>query len=203
VIGEIRMARVIGPETGFWDTTVTQDEWKLDPELQTVYSSWAAHACDLLRWFVGSAPTDVFAFIGEFGVGGPPGRSAMATYRFETGAMAQVWMSYDIPQPGLGSGLQFELVGEDGIIQVDAYGAVRLGLGSAWETPFREESFDPLNPSDPARLRAYAAELDDLIGAVAEDSVPQVNGVEGTTTIAMIQAAELSASTGELITIAT
>jgi hypothetical protein len=44
----------------------------------------------------------------------PPGRSAMATYRFRSGAMAQLWMSYDIPRPGLGSGLQLLLVGDEG-----------------------------------------------------------------------------------------
>jgi hypothetical protein len=38
----------------------------------------------------------------------------MATYRFRSGAMAQLWMSYDIPRPGLGSGLQLLLVGDEG-----------------------------------------------------------------------------------------
>ena len=96
-IGQVRMVRAIGPECGFWDTSVTQDEWKLDPNQQTAFASWGTHACDLLRWFIGSRPTQGYAVIDHFDDSPPPGSSAMATYRFENGAMAQVWMSYDIP----------------------------------------------------------------------------------------------------------
>lgn len=196
-IGQVRMVRAIGPECGFWDTSVTQDEWKLDPNQQTAFASWGTHACDLLRWFIGSRPTQGYAVIDHFDDTPPPGSSAMATYRFENGAMAQVWMSYDIPQPGLGTGLQFELVGEHGIIQFDAYGEVRLGTADGWTVPFVMPPFDPTNPVDPVRLEAYTLELQDLVDAVDEGRPPMLDGVGGRATVAMIDAAEHSARTGE------
>lgn len=196
-IGQVRMVRAIGPEMGFWDTSVTQDEWKLDPNQQTAFASWGTHACDLLRWFIGSRPTQAHAFIDHFDGSPPPGSSAMASYRFENGAMAQVWMSYDIPKPGLGSGLQFELVGERGIIQLDSYGEVRLGTAAGWSVPFVMPPFDPTNPVDPVRLGAYTLELQDLIDAVDEGRPPMLDGVGGEATVAMIDAAEHSARTGE------
>lgn len=195
-VGEIRMVRAIGPETGFWDTSVTQDEWKLDPALQTVYASWAAHACDLLRWFVGVDATTSYALMTAFGGGPPPRRSAMVTYGFANAAMAQVWMSYDIPQPGLGSGLQFEIVGSEAIVRLDSYGAVELGAGDGWTTVARQEQFDPLDPLDARRLEAYVAEFDDLLDAVIEGRRPAVDGRSGLRTVAMIAAAEQSATSG-------
>jgi hypothetical protein len=86
----------------------------------------------------------------------------MATYRFRGGAMAQLWMSYDIPAPGL-----------------DAYGEVRLGRGDGWQEAFTQPGFDPLDPVSAPRLAAYAAELTDLLRAVAAGGRPLVDGSEG------------------------
>ncbi|GAA2620768.1 Gfo/Idh/MocA family oxidoreductase [Dactylosporangium fulvum] len=200
-IGQVTMVRAIGPETGFWDTSVTRDEWKLDPTQQTTYASWGAHACDLIRWYVGDEPDLAFALFHQYGPAGPPLRSAMATYRFRAGAMAQVWMSYDVPRPGLGSGLQLQLIGESGMIELDAYGAVRLGRGESWETAFTQPPFDPLDPTSAPRLAAYAAELHDLATAADDGRLPSVHGGEGLATTAMLEAAERSARTAEAVPI--
>ena len=126
-------------------------------------------------------------------------RSAMATYRFRGGAMAQLWMSYDIPAPGLGSGLQFQLVGIKGIIDCDAYGAVRLSKDDSSSVVFEQERFDPLDPVSAPRLAAYALELTDLLQAAGEGRPPLVSGAEGLATTAMLEAAELSARIGQAI----
>jgi UDP-N-acetyl-2-amino-2-deoxyglucuronate dehydrogenase len=199
VIGPVTMIRAIGPEVGFWDTSKTMDEWKLDPAQQTTYASWGAHACDLVRWFAGDEPDLAFALFEQYGADTPPMRSAMATYHFRRGAMAQLWMSYDIPAPGLGSGLQFQLVGTEGIIDCDAYGAVRLSKGDSSSIVFEQEAFDPLDPVSTPRLAAYAAELTDLLDAAREGRQPLVNGAEGLATTAMLEAAELSARTRQAI----
>lgn len=198
-IGQVTMVRAIGPEVGFWDTSKTQDEWKLDPAQQTTYASWGAHACDLIRWYVDDEPDLAFALFAQYGDGPPPMRSAMATYHFRRGAMAQLWMSYDIPPPGLGSGLQLQLVGTAGMIDLDAYGAVRLGDKDGWTVAFEQEPFDPLDPVSAPRLAAYAAELTDLLDAAHDGRAPQVDGRQGRATTAMLEAAELSARTGEAI----
>lgn len=200
-IGEVRMMRIIGPSVGFWDTSVTQDEWKLDPNQQTAFASWGAHACDLARWYSGSTPVHGFAYIDHFDDTPPPMSSAMASYRFASGAMAQIWMSYDIPEPGLGGGLQIEVVGSSGIIQADAFSEIRLGNADGWSVEFTMPDFDPTDATDPVRLGAYKMQVQDLVDAIDEGRPPMVDGPNGTETIAMIDAAELSASTGNGIPI--
>jgi predicted dehydrogenase len=200
-VGRITMVRAIGPEVGFWDTEKTQDQWKLDPTQQTTYASWGAHACDLIRWFVGDEPDLAFAMFEQYGDGPPPLRSAMASYHFRQGAMAQVWMSYDIPPPGLGSGLQLQLIGTAGLIELDSYGEVRLGTARGWSTAFSQPPFNSLDPADPVRLGAYAAELSDLIAAIGRSAPPQVDGREGLATTMMLEAAEISARTRQAVTL--
>lgn len=200
-IGKVTMVRAIGPEVGFWDTTKTMDQWKLDPLQQTAFASWGAHACDLVRWFVGDEPDLAFAVFGAYTDAPPPGRSAMATYRFRDGAMAQLWMSYDIPPPGLGSGLQLQIVGTLGMVELDSYAAVRVGDAGGWRTAFEQPPFDAGDPVDPVRLGAYRDQLADLVEAAAAGRRPLVDAAEGTATTAMLQAAEQSARDGTAVPI--
>jgi predicted dehydrogenase len=120
----------------------------------------------------------------------------MATYRFRSGAMAQLWMSHDIPRPGLGSGLQLLLVGDEGMIDLDSYGHVRVSRGESWELAYEQPPFDPLDPLDPMRLEAYVKQLEDVIDAATDGRHPLVDGREGAATTEMLEAAEHSASTG-------
>lgn len=200
-IGEVTMVRATGATVGFWDTSATGDQWKLDPRQQTAFASWAAHACDLIRWYVGAEADRAFALISSYSTEPPPGRSAMVTYRFAGGQMAQVWMSYDIPTPGLGHGLDGLIVGTDGMIEFDAYGIARISTSEGW-TPLAEQaSLDPTDPQDPVRLRAYTAQLVDLLRAVEGGGRPLVAGEDGLRATAMIEAAEASARTGRAISI--
>ena len=67
--------------------------------------------------------------------------------------MVQIWLTYELPEPSLGSAMQLLITGSDGIIELDSYGTVRLGTPAAgWETVFEQTPFDPLEPgrSDPA-----------------------------------------------------
>jgi predicted dehydrogenase len=198
-IGEVRMIRLTGAEVGWWDLEARGDTWKLDPAQQTAYASWSAHGCDLMRWFAGSDATTSFASITNFS-GVPPavGQSAMVHYEFASGAIAQVWMTYEMPAPGLTPGFEFVIVGSDGIIRLDPYGQLLLGRGDGWQLVAEQPGFDPLDASDPTRLAAYRRQLEDLFHAVEEGRDPLVNGEEGLATVAMIDAAEASAESGRV-----
>jgi predicted dehydrogenase len=58
-----------------------------------------------------------------------------------------------------------------------------------------------LDPADPVRLGAYAAELSDLIEAIDRSAPPQVDGGEGLATTMMLEAAEISARTRQAVTL--
>jgi UDP-N-acetyl-2-amino-2-deoxyglucuronate dehydrogenase len=201
-IGDVRMIRLNGAEIGWWDLKARGDEWKLDPAQQTAWASWSAHGCDLIRWLSGSEPVRAFARITNFS-GQPPavGQSAMAQYELASGAIVQVWMTYEMPKPGFSSTWEFVIVGSSGIIRLDPYGQLLLGRDDTWEVVAEMPAFDPLDANDPIRLRAYAGQLEDLVAAVRGGHDPLVSGDEGRRTTAMLTAAEESARTGAAVTV--
>ncbi len=202
-IGDVRMVQVTGAEVGWWDMAARGDEWKLDPRQQTAYASWAAHACDLLRWFTAADGALAFARITNFS-GQPPGvgQSAVVIYEMTSGALAQITMSYEFPRPGLDPSWPWRIVGADGILELDPYGTLRLGRGDGWQIVAEQAAFDPMDPADPVRLRAYARQLEDLVAAIEGDHDPLVSGEEGRRTTQMLDAAEQSAASGQAARIA-
>lgn len=202
-IGDVRMIHLTGAEVGWWDLEARGDAWKLDPRQQTAYASWAAHGCDLIRWFSAADGALAFARITNFsGVPAGVGQSALVVYEMTSGVLAQIAMSYEIPKPGMPTSFSFLIVGSDGIIDLQPYGAVRLGRGDSWDTVAAQGPFDPLDAVDPVRLRAYARQLEDLIGAIEDGHDPLVSGDEGRNTTAMLEAAEQSAVTGQAVRVA-
>ena len=201
-IGAVRMLGTIGAEVGWWDLAARGDEWKLDPAQQTAYASWAAHACDLVRWFTGSEAVRVSAQVGNFS-GVPPvvGQSAMALYTMASGALVQVWMSYEFPAPGLEPAWPWHIVGADGILELDPYRTVSLARGATRTEIARQPAFDPLDAADPVRLRAYAGQLEDLVAAIRDRRDPEVSGADGLHVISMITAAERAAATDTTVEI--
>lgn len=194
-IGTVRMVRVTGVDH-WWDMTETQDEWKLDADQMRVFDDWGAHGCDVLRWFVRSRPVTAFAQSAHYSATGPDAQSVMAQYRFENDVLASVWLTYEVPRPGLGSALQFLVTGSEGLLDVDAYGEVRLGHDDKWETVYSQPPFDPLDAVNAVRLEAYRRELDDLIGAAENGTEPLVSGAEGLRTQLMLDAVASSALSG-------
>ena len=199
-IGDVRMIRLNGAEIGWWDLKARGDEWKLDPAQQTAWASWSAHGCDLIRWLAGSEPVRAYARITNFS-GEPPdvGQSAMAQYELASGAIVQVWMTYEMPKPGFDSTWEFVIIGSAGIIRLYPYGQLLLGREDGWEVVTEMPAFDPLDANDPIRLRAYARQLEDLVAAVSDGHDPLVSGEEGRRTTAMLTAAEVSARTGAAV----
>ena len=192
-LGDVRMIQAFGPEVG-WN--LPDSWWSDDPHPPSPYSDWGTHACDVIRWFVQDEPTQAYARFTSFAVKPPPGQTAMVTYDFRRGALAHVWMSYDVPVPGLGSALQFLIVGSKAVLRLDSYGSVRIARGGDWELVYEQTPFDPYDPMDEVRLRAYTREMADFLAASKEKRHPLVSGQEGVATMQMIEAAERSAASG-------
>jgi predicted dehydrogenase len=196
-IGVVRMIRVFGPNTG-WD--IPADAWVSNRAQVSPYMDWGAHACDLVRWLTGAEAVLAFAQFASYTDIPPSDQSSMTIYTLDSGVLVQVWLTYELPQPGLGSAMQLLITGSDGIIELDSYGTVRLGTrDSGWETVFEQPAFDPLDPDDPVRLQAYASQLRDLIDAIAQGRDPAVSGRQGALTTSMLEAAERSAATGQSV----
>lgn len=196
-IGTIRMIRVFGPNAG-WD--IAPGSWNSDRKQVSPYTDWGAHACDILRWLTGSEATLAFAQFGTYTDIPPEDQSSMAHYTLADGTMVQIWLSYEMPEPSLGSAMQLLISGSDGIIEMDSYGTVRLGTpAGGWETIYEQTPFDPLDPDDSVRLQAYASQLRDLIEAIETGRDPFVSGRQGAQTTSWLEAAERSAASGQSV----
>jgi predicted dehydrogenase len=198
IIGEIRMVTVTGVNE-WWDFEEFQDRWKLDPTKMRTFDDWGAHACDLLRWFVGAAPVEAFARSRTYSARPPEDQSVMAVFTFDNDVMATIWMTYEMPPPRIGSGLQFLIVGSQGSIDLDPFGSVRVGRGGTWETVYTQPQFDRHYPADGARLEAFERELQDLVDAIDSDGTPLVSGLEGLATQKMLDAARLSITSNRVV----
>ncbi len=196
-IGDLRMimARHIHPHF-----LIAEKSWVYDPAEGSRYLDYGAHANDQLRWYTGSEAKQIAATYASY-TGRPPApQSAMVQVEMANGVMATVWMSYEVPPPGLGPSDLFVLVGSTGIIECDNYGDVRLGRGDHWETVFTQPKVDYLdNYINPVRLKAFAAQTQDFIDAIAQGRSPVVSGEDARAAIEMVEAADRSAATGETV----
>jgi len=123
----------------------------------------------------------------------------MTIYTWKSGVLSDYWMSYELPEPGLGP-MTMLLTGSDAILRMDIYGKVEVSRpDGSWDLVFEQEAFDPLNAVDRKRLRAYAAQLEDLLAAIAGNRDPLVSGREGRHTMDMLEGADRSAKLNQAV----
>jgi predicted dehydrogenase len=197
-VGPITMFRVTSPTVG-WD--VPADGWFVDPREGGAYLDWGPHGCDTLRWFTGSDATLAFGMMHNFG--GIPAQdpSAMVSYRLASGAMAQLWMSYEIPAPGLGSYMQWLCVGTSGMLDFTR-DVLRVGRGDDWRAELELPAWDWLvDPKAPRRIAMTARQVEQFATAMLDGGRPDISGEDGRAAIEMVEAAIRSARTGEAVAI--
>jgi predicted dehydrogenase len=192
-VGRITMFRVTSPTVG-WD--VPADGWFVDPKEGGAYLDWGPHGCDTLRWFTGSDATQAFGMFANFGDIPALDPSAMVSYRLGSGAMAQFWMSYEIPPPGLGSYMQWLCVGEAGMLDFDR-DVLKVGRGDAWTVDRDLPPWDwTVDPRAPRRIGLTARQVEQFARAVLDGTPHDISGDDGRAAIEMCEAAILSARTG-------
>ena len=200
-IGELRMIRVLSSVVGY----LPDDHgWAKDPGEGGAWLDMGVHLFDALRWFTGSEVDTVFARIADFGGVEHLRRSGMAELVMRNGVIAQVLISHEMPEPGLGSQSQWTLIGSSGIIDSDSYGKVRLGRGDGWQEVFEMPSF-ALNADvySPVRLAAFAAQTQAFAQAVQAGTSaagsPALTGADGRAAVEIVEAAARSSASGEAI----
>jgi predicted dehydrogenase len=179
--------------------------WTQDPREGGLILDQGAHNFDFLRWYAGAAPTRVFGRIQTYAPGQYPFPTAMAQVEFANGVLAQNWMSFELPKPGMGKDHQFRalVVGETGMLDVDPYGKL-LGAfdGKEWELVWEQPAIDYINrPLAPERLEAFYTQVQDFIDAVRDGRPPAVTAEDGRAAIALIDAVRQSSATGQAVTL--
>jgi predicted dehydrogenase len=180
---------------------VPADGWFVDPREGGAYLDWGPHGCDTLRWFTGSEATVAFGLFANFGGIPAVDPSAMVTYGMESGAMAQLWMSYEIPPPGLGSYMQWLCVGEEGMLDFTR-DVLRVGRGEEWRVELDLPPWDwSVDPKAPRRIGLTARQVEGFARSLLDGTEPEVTGRDGRAAIEMVEAAITSARTGSAVPI--
>jgi predicted dehydrogenase len=197
-IGELRFIRITSPTVG-WD--VPAEGWFVDPAEGGAFLDWGPHGVDSIRFFAGADAMLAFGMFDNFDRIPAVDPSAMVSYRLTNGAMAQLWMSYEIPSPGLGSYMQYLLVGEKGMAEFDRDN-LRVGVGDAWRDDLHLEAWNWLvDPLAPRRIGMTARQVEQFARAVELGETPDISGEDGKAAIEMVEAALLSGRTDHAIRI--
>ncbi len=199
-IGPVWMMRTISA----FPINVTRElydsrEWMRDPHSGGLFMGIATHNADFLRWISGANAKQVFAQVNTFSDVGVPAQSVMAQIVFEHGIMAHMWISSELPSPSFPhSEVRFQIVGRDGMLDLENFDYLDLGQGEKWERVFTPEKFDYLKePRSPIRLEPHVGVIQEFVDSIHEGRPPKVGGAEGRAAVEICEASLISARTGQ------
>lgn len=198
-IGTVRMIQM----TSLWESYLPDKPWANEPEGGGAILDRGSHSFDMLRLLTGDDPVSIDATVNSFSGGAWQALNGMAQVRFANGAMAQLWMSHEIPKPGFGETRDvLRIWGSEGLMEVQHFGKIRVLTGDEWEEVWEQPTFnyvtDPMNPS---RLEAFYTQTQDFVDGLRFNRPPAVSGQDGRATVEMVQAACLSSLTGSSVSL--
>ena len=169
--------------------------WQSLPENLGTFFGHGIHNIDQIRWFSGDEVSTVSACVRRE----PPSEnevSTMAVLGLRNGAMANIWVSWTVPSPNFPhSGFSARVVGERGILDLDAYGTLKLGRDGSWSVVAEQAPIDFRGKGmlDPVRMEAYGAQAQEFIASIRERRRPSVTGEDGRAAVEIALAAYQSA----------
>ena len=201
-IGPIWMIRTVSS----FPIEVTRDlsenrRWMADPRSGGLFLGIATHNADFLRWLTGANATRVFAQAHTFSDLEAPAQSVMAQISFDSGVMAHLWISSEFPSPGIPSSeVRFQVVGRDGILDLENFEFLDLGKGGRWQRIETPERFDYLKePKSPIRLHPHIGVVQEFVDSIREGRPPRVGGAEGRAAVEICEACLRSSRTGQAV----
>jgi predicted dehydrogenase len=204
VVREGRIGRVLAVRETQIDTGGMSGlpAWQALPENKGLLLSHGVHNLDRMRWLIGDEPAQVSAHCTTFREDAPAELSSMSLFRFRGGAMGSFWCEWECPAPAFPrSGSAAWIMGEDGVLELDAYGPLRLGRDGEWEVVAEQAPIDWRGKGmlDPVRMEAYQLQNQEFIDSIREGRAPAVDGAEGRAAVEMALAAYRSSETGESV----
>ena len=201
-IGPVQMLRTMST----FPLNITRElfesrEWMLDPAGGGLFMGMASHNADFLRWVSGADAVRVFAQANTFSDLPAPALSVMAQIVFERGIMAHFWISAELPPPGLPSSeVRFQIIGADGMLDLENFEFLDLGKGDKWERIYTPERFDYLKePKSPIRLAPHVGVVQEFVDSIHQRRPPKVGGAEGRAAVEICEACLLSARSGRAV----
>src|SRR5215470_12680731 len=179
--------------------------WWANPESVGHILAGGVHAIDLCRWMLGAEVTAAFGHSRTFREPHEPENTTMGLLTFDNGTIMSLWASSACPPPGF-PGLTFraQIMGEAGMIDMDAYDKLQLADNGEWRTVAEQP---PVNTEKAAtafgfpRMHAYIAQLAAYTDAVLNGTPPPVSGADGRAGVAAALALLESSRTGQVVSL--
>lgn len=180
-IGDVKMLQLNWLEAGYSPATPAgQNSWVADPAEGGAFLDAGVHAFDLLRWLTNSEATLLFGRALTYLAEPLAYQTGMARVLFASSAMANVWISFEVPTPGfLESTMRTRIVGSKGVVDVDSYGHVQLGDAGGRTVVVERAPYDMMDITHPARLEQFIAQMQDYVDARRNERMPPVDGADG------------------------
>lgn len=175
--------------------------WWANPASVGHILAGGVHAIDLGRWLLGAEVVSAFGHARTFREPHEPENTTMGLLTFDDGTIMALWASSACPPPGF-PGLTFraQIMGETGLIDMDAYDTLQLATGGAWRTVTAQP---PVGTEAAAtafgfpRLHAYVEQLTVFTDAVLAGTPPPITGEDGRAGVAVALALLESSRTGQ------
>ena len=201
-IGPVWMVRTISAFPISLTREISQKrKWMYEPGSGGLFMGMASHNTDFLRWLTGKNAVKVFAQVNTFSDIPAAAQSVMAQIVFEGGIMGHLWISSEFPTPSLPSSeVRFQVIGRDGMIDLENFEYIDFGKGDKWERVLTPERFDYLKePKSPIRMFPHAGVIQEFVDSVREGRPPKVGGAEGRAAVEICEACLISARTGQAV----
>jgi len=199
-IGRPLMLRISGLTPGY---DMGHKTWIGDRANGGALLDWGSHGFDILRFVAAADPVHLSAELADFGVAPVGEPSAMVQLRYGNGVIAQLWMSYELPSPGLDSAFRLWIVGERGILQVNRFGQTLLGKDDRWdvisEEPLPDWSIERRH--DPVRVIAPARQIQDWADALRGGRPSSAPADAGRWAVMQVEAAYRSWRSGSTVSL--
>jgi predicted dehydrogenase len=155
--------------------------WQRQKENGGTLLGYGVHSIDRIRWFTGNEVQSVMAHVVS-PAGVEAEYSSMLLLRLMRDQSASLLCDMQCPPPGFpNSGFHSWVIGEIGIIDLDAYGELRAGINGRWEVVFRQAPIDWQKEGKfaPARMQSYQDQNQEFIDSILEHRQPAVTGIDG------------------------
>jgi UDP-N-acetylglucosamine 3-dehydrogenase len=190
-IGSVRMIRetMIGV-----DGRKTFPAWQQRRENYGTLLGYGVHSIDRIRWFTGSEVSSVMAHaVSPEGIEAE--YSSMIFLQLTGGQSASLLCDMECPAPGFpNSGFHSWVIGEKGIIDLDAYGELKAGINGKWEVVFTQAPIDWVKDGkfSPTRMQSFADQDREFVHSILEQRPPSVTGTDGERAVEVALAAYVS-----------
>ena len=177
--------------------------WWANPASVGHILAGGVHAIDLCRWMLGAEVVTAVGHSRTFREPHEPENTTMGLLTFDNGTIMSLWASSACPPPGF-PGLTFraQIMGETGMIDMDAYDKLQVASDGTWRTVAEQP---PVGTDKAAtafgfpRMHAYVDQLSAYTDAVLSGTPPPVSGADGRAGVAIGLALLESSRTGQVV----